>query len=112
LTAGLECVVVPTRIEGDEVVTDLEAMETLIKKHDGKVLAVITTTSCFAPRVPDKVDQVAKLCAKEGVAHIINNAYGLQCARTSKLINRACVVGRVDAIVCSTDKNFLVPVGK
>lgn len=111
LTAGLECLVVPTKVDGMQVVTDVEAMEELLVQHRGRVLAVITTTSCFAPRVPDKVDLVAKLCAREDVAHIINNAYGLQCEKTSKLINRACAVGRVDAIVCSTDKNFMVPVG-
>lgn len=111
-SAGLECVVVPTTIKGDEVVTDIEAMEKAIVEHGDKVLAVITTASCFAPRVPDSVDEVAKLCAKTNVNHVINNAYGLQCPKTCKLINRACVVGRVDAIVCSTDKNFLVPVGE
>eukprot|EP00537_Pseudo-nitzschia_pungens_P006000 CAMPEP_0172362874 /NCGR_PEP_ID=MMETSP1060-20121228/6383_1 /TAXON_ID=37318 /ORGANISM="Pseudo-nitzschia pungens, Strain cf. cingulata" /LENGTH=511 /DNA_ID=CAMNT_0013085481 /DNA_START=37 /DNA_END=1569 /DNA_ORIENTATION=- len=110
-SAGLICVVVPTRVEGDEVVTDCDAMEAALKEHGQRVLAVITTTSCFAPRVPDAVDKVARLCKASDVYHVINNAYGLQCAKTSKLINRACVVGRVDAIVCSTDKNFLVPVG-
>lgn len=112
-TAGLHCVVVPTRIQCDQVVTDLEAMEALLREYNGRVLAVITTSSCFAPRVPDQVDKVAKLCAAQDddVAHIINNAYGLQCKTTSKLINRASVIGRVDAVVCSTDKNFLVPVG-
>ena len=110
-SAGLTCIVVPTRIVGDAVVTDMEAMEAAMDAHVGKILAVITTTSCFAPRVPDSVDKVAKLCAVNDIRHVINNAYGLQCAQTSKLINRACVVGRVDAIVCSMDKNFLVPVG-
>lgn len=110
-TAGLECVVVPTKIQGDQVVTDLNAMTLLLNEHDDKVLAVITTSSCFAPRVPDQVDKVATLCAEHNVSHIINNAYGLQCQQTSKLINRAAVIGRVDAVVCSTDKNFLVPVG-
>lgn len=112
-SAGMRCVVVPTKVDAktDEVVTDMDAMADAVKANAGAVLAIITTASCFAPRVPDSVDEVAKLCEKEGVAHVINNAYGLQCDRTSKLINRACVVGRVDAIVCSTDKNFLVPVG-
>jgi O-phospho-L-seryl-tRNASec:L-selenocysteinyl-tRNA synthase len=110
-SAGLTCVVVPTKQNGDEVITDLEALQLALDKHGDAVLAVITTTSCFAPRVPDQVDRVAKLCATANVFHVINNAYGLQCAQTSKLINRACVLGRVDAIVCSTDKNFLVPVG-
>lgn len=111
-SAGLECVVVPTTLNGDQVVTDIAAMQTALETHQGKVLAIITTTSCFAPRVRDQVDEVAKLAQNTNVCHIINNAYGLQCATTCKLINRACVVGRVDAIVSSTDKNFLVPVGK
>lgn len=110
-TAGLKCVMVPTRIEGDQVVTNVEAMTAELENYKGRVLAVITTTSCFAPRVPDQVDEVAKLCSEYDVSHIINNAYGLQCKQTSKLINRACTIGRVDAVVCSTDKNFLVPVG-
>jgi O-phospho-L-seryl-tRNASec:L-selenocysteinyl-tRNA synthase len=109
--AGLTCVVVPTARNGDCVVTDMDAMCAAIKQYKGRVLAVITTTSCFAPRVPDSVDEVAKLCQEFDVCHVVNNAYGLQCAVTCKRINRACVVGRVDAVVCSTDKNFLVPVG-
>ena len=111
LTAGFQCIVVPTIQVGDQVMTDLQQMERLLEQHAGKVLAIITTTSCFAPRVPDQVDAVATLCATAHVAHIINHAYGLQCRATCQRINRACVVGRVDAIVCSTDKNFLVPVG-
>ena len=113
LSAGLDCVVVPTKIHdgSDEVVTDLDAMDEAMSQHKGQILAVVSTTSCFAPRVPDSIDDIARLCDRDGVAHVINNAYGLQCAKTCKLINRACAVGRVDAIVCSTDKNFLVPVG-
>lgn len=118
LSAGFQCIVVPTTMDGDEVVTDLLAMNEALDQYRGRVLAVISTTSCFAPRVPDQIDEIGKLCASAndddgsgGVAHVINNAYGLQCSTTMKLLNRACVVGRVDAIVCSTDKNFLVPVG-
>lgn len=112
LSAGFECVVVPTRVDGDMAVTDMEAMRHNLEKYKDRVLAVISTTSCFAPRVPDDIDEIGKLCQMENVAHVINNAYGLQCQKVIvKLINRACVVGRVDAIVCSTDKNFLVPVG-
>lgn len=36
---------------------------------------------------------------------------GLQSKATAKLLNRACTVGRVDVVVQSTDKNFMVPVG-
>lgn len=111
LSAGLKCIVVPTIMEGDCVVTDMKKLKEYMHQYQENLLAVITTTSCFAPRIPDKVDEVSKLCKELDVAHVINNAYGLQCQTTCKLINRACVVGRVDAIVCSTDKNFLVPVG-
>ena len=41
----------------------------------------------------------------------MNNAYGLQCRATCKALSRAIRVGRVDAVVQSTDKNFMVPVG-
>jgi O-phospho-L-seryl-tRNASec:L-selenocysteinyl-tRNA synthase len=110
-SAGLQCIVVPTRLEGDEVRTDVDALQSLLEEHQGRVLAVLTTTSCFAPRGPDAVDRVARLCQQHEVHHLVNHAYGLQSAVTNKLLNRACTVGRVDAIVCSTDKNFLVPVG-
>lgn len=110
-TAGMQCVVIPTKIEGDAVTTDMDALQVALDKYAERVLAVVTTTSCFAPREPDAADKVATLCRDRNVYHVINHAYGLQSARVNKLLNRACVVGRVDAIVCSTDKNFLVPVG-
>lgn len=75
------------------------------------VLCVLTATSCFAPREPDDVAGVAVLCAELGVPHIINNAYGLQAGALTHAVNEAMRVGRVDAVVQSTDKNFLVPVG-
>ena len=120
LAAGLKCVVLPTRAhpDTDEVSTDLNALQSALDKYGDQILAVITTTSCFCPRVPDEVDKVAKTIKLwnderpgAGVSHVINHAYGLQCQATNKLLNRACTIGRVDAIICSTDKNFLVPVG-
>ncbi|KAL7450723.1 hypothetical protein ACHAWC_002596, partial [Mediolabrus comicus] len=122
LSAGLKCIVIPTKKhpQTDEVSTDLEALQHAIDKYSHRILAVLTTTSCFCPRVPDEVDEVAKMIQLwndeydgngAGIAHVINHAYGLQCQQTNKLLNRACTIGRVDAIICSTDKNFLVPVG-
>jgi len=95
----------------DEVVTNLDAIERALKENEGRVLVVKTTTSCYDPQIPDQIDVVGKLFMKEDVCHVMNNVFGPQCKKTCKLINRACTVGRVDAIVCSTDKNFLVPVG-
>jgi O-phospho-L-seryl-tRNASec:L-selenocysteinyl-tRNA synthase len=125
LSAGLKCIVLPTkaRPDTDEVSTDLDALKAALDMYGRKILAVLTTTSCFCPRVPDEVDAVAKMIQTwneenqtgggggAGISHVINHAYGLQCQATNKLLNRACTIGRVDAIVCSTDKNFLVPVG-
>ena len=72
----------------------------------------MTTTSRFAPRAPDDVVGVARLCLKHNVRHVVNNAYGVQCSKTCAQIARArFAAGRVDAVVASTDKNFLVPVG-
>lgn len=56
--------------------------------------------------LPD--DAQAKLCSKHGIAHIINNAYGVQSASLCQLVTAACRKGRVDAVVQSTDKNFMV----
>ncbi|KAL3823915.1 hypothetical protein ACHAXA_007886 [Cyclostephanos tholiformis] len=120
LTAGLRCIVLPTKAHTgtDEVSTDLDALKVALDEYENRILAVLTTTSCFCPRVPDEVDAVAKMIqtwneGKDGIgiSHVINHAYGLQCQSTNKLLNRACNIGRVDAIICSTDKNFLVPVG-
>jgi len=120
LSAGLECIVLPTKAhpDTDEVSTDLQALKEALDQYGNNILAVLTTTSCFCPRVPDEVDAVAKMIQTwnsgkggAGISHVINHAYGLQCQATNKLLNRACTIGRVDAIICSTDKNFLVPVG-
>lgn len=58
-----------------------------------------------------QVEAVARLCAAHGIPHVVNNAYGVQSASICSRICRACRVGRVDVLVQSTDKNFLVPVG-
>uniref|UniRef100_A0A7S1FM34 O-phosphoseryl-tRNA(Sec) selenium transferase n=1 Tax=Corethron hystrix TaxID=216773 RepID=A0A7S1FM34_9STRA len=131
--AGMECAVVPTvrgelpspssdapsgrrrrrTYASDEVRTDLPALRRLLLDYVGRrrVVAVISTTSCFAPRIPDDVDEIARICEEFAVGHVVNHAYGLQCQLATKLVNRAAAVGKVDAIVCSTDKNFLTPVG-
>ncbi|PNH12955.1 O-phosphoseryl-tRNA(Sec) selenium transferase [Tetrabaena socialis] len=76
-----------------------------------RIAAVVTTTSCFAPRAPDDIVAVARLCAATGLPHVINNAYGVQSRAICASICSAWNKGRVDAVVQSTDKNFMVPVG-
>jgi O-phospho-L-seryl-tRNASec:L-selenocysteinyl-tRNA synthase len=112
LAAGLQLVVVPNLLEGDQVRTDVGAVQRAIEAvSPACVVCVLSTTSCFAPRAADRVLELAQLCAATGCGHIINNAYGVQSAMLCAAITAACRRGRVDAIVQSTDKNFCVPVG-
>lgn len=71
----------------------------------------MSTTSCFAPREPNDSILIGNLCSKYKIFHIINNAYGLQCMKTTEMINYTCNQGLVDLVVQSTDKNFFTPVG-
>ena len=98
--AGYEVVVVPPRREGDQLVTDVAALEQhLAALGAAAIAAMVTTTSCFAPRAADDVVAVARLCAGAGVAHIVNNAYGVQSAALCAEIASAWRKGRVDAVV-------------
>ncbi|KAM4714889.1 O-phosphoseryl-tRNA(Sec) selenium transferase isoform 1-T2 [Anableps anableps] len=112
ITAGFEPVVVENVLEGDELRTDLEAIQSKIEELGAEtVLCVHSTTSCFAPRVPDRLEELATMCAKYDIPHIVNNAYGVQSSKCMHLIQQGARVGRVDAFVQSLDKNFMVPVG-
>lgn len=111
-TAGFIPIVIENVLEGDELRTDVKAIERCLNEIDNEeILALVTTSSCFAPRAPDRLIEVAKMCRKHSVPHIINNAYGVQAKDTCALITSAMRKGRVDVYVQSTDKNFLVPVG-
>jgi len=113
-TAGLTPIVIELKpIEGtDALGTDIDSMRAAVARVTAdEVLCICTTTSTFAPRVPDSVDEVAALAAELGVPHVVNNAYGLQCSKCTHMIETGCRRGRIDAFVQSTDKNFLVPVG-
>ena len=108
--AGFEPLIIETVLDGDTVkMGDIESV--LSQVDPATVLCVSLTTSCFAPRVPDPVVSVASLCKRMDLPLVINNAYGLQCSKITHEISEAMRTGRVDAIVQSTDKNFLVPVG-
>lgn len=118
MTAGYIPVVIELVKAGDELRTDKKRMEAeMLSQLPGgpeEVLAVITTTSCFAPRAADDVPAVAEICGKLGVPHIVNNAYGVQSSKCMHIIEeagRADMGRRVDAFVQSTDKNLMVPVG-
>lgn len=112
ITAGFQPVVIENSLEEDELRTDVVAIEAKIKELGAEhIVCVMTTTSCFAPRVPDRLEEVAEICKRLAVPHLVNNAYGLQSSKCTHLIQQAARVGRVDVFVQSLDKNFMVPVG-
>jgi O-phospho-L-seryl-tRNASec:L-selenocysteinyl-tRNA synthase len=107
--AGLEKVVIPTILEGDAVQADLASLEKSIKETES--CAVLTTTTFFPPRESDPVKEIARFCSEYDAPLIINNAYGVQSEGIMSEIRSAVDAGRVDAVVQSSDKNFLSPVG-
>ena len=111
LTAGLMPIIVENLIADGVMSTNISQIDSLLSTHGAEVLCVLSTTSCFAPRQADKVDEIAALCKAKDVPHVINNAYGIQSNHIAKLVTRAITIGRVDAVIQSTDKNFMVPVG-
>lgn len=106
---GLNLVTTPTLLEGDAVRADLAALENELSKRES--CAVLATTTFFPPRESDPVKEMARLCDDKNVPLVINNAYGVQSERVMTSLNSAIDAGRVDAIVQSSDKNFLSPVG-
>ncbi|TFG17187.1 MAG: O-phosphoseryl-tRNA(Sec) selenium transferase [Promethearchaeota archaeon] len=76
-----------------------------------KTFGILSTTSFFPPRAPDDIVGIAQLAKEQNIAHIINNGYGVQSKTLMNMIQEAIKEGRVDAIIQSTDKNFLTPVG-
>lgn len=112
LSAGFKPIIIENQLEGDELRTDIDAVDKAILEHGSdKILCVFSTTSCFAPRVPDRLEELAKICKTHDLPHIVNNAYGLQSSKCTHLLQQASRVGRLDAFVQSCDKNLMVPVG-
>lgn len=112
--AGFEPIIIDGIQEtmmSDGLTTDLTALKVVLEKQKDEIIAVLSTTSCFAPRQPDNLIAIGELCAKYGVKHLVNNAYGLQSPECRNRIEEAGLAGYIDAFVQSTDKNFLVPVG-
>lgn len=52
---GFEPVIIENRLEGDELCTDLGALREKVKELGAEnILCIMSTTSCFAPRIPDR----------------------------------------------------------
>jgi len=115
MTAGYIPIIVDLMKYEDELRTDKQKIEREILAHNPEeILAVVTTTSCFAPRACDDVPAVAEICGRLQIPHLVNNAYGVQSSKCMHIIEEAGKAEkgrRVDAFVQSTDKNLMVPVG-
>lgn len=112
IATGFTPIIIENILVGDELRTDLKMLSNKISELKPENIAcVFSVTSCFAPRASDSVEEIADICKKENIFHLINNAYGLQSAKITHMINQAAKNGRVDIVVQSTDKNLMVPVG-
>lgn len=105
---GFNAKIVPGQIFGDAVRIPIEDIENNL---DDDCFAVISITSFFPPRENDDIKEISKFARQNNLVHIIINAYGVQSPEWMKLIRSSIDAGRVDAIIQSTDKNFLTPVG-
>ncbi|WP_371806132.1 O-phosphoseryl-tRNA(Sec) selenium transferase [Candidatus Lokiarchaeum ossiferum] len=113
---GAEIITIPGHFgknyyASEGVYTDMAEIESIFQKNSDSVCAIITNCAFFAPRVPDNIKEISKFAKKNELIHIINNAYGVQSSDILKIIRGAIDAGKVDAIIQSTDKCFLTPVG-
>ena len=105
---GFEPKIVNGKVFDDAVRVPIEDIKASL---DNKCFAIISITSFFPPREHDDIKEISKFANEKGLIHIIINAYGVQSPEWMKLIRSAMDSGRVDAIIQSTDKNVLTPVG-
>ncbi len=105
--AGFEPLVIESRWQEDELVSDLEAIEQAIKTHGpDQIHAIVSCVSCFAPRAADSIVKIGNLAKKNSIPHVINGAYAAFSQKACNLVNNA----HFGLLVMSLDKNFLVPV--
>ena len=115
ITSGFEPLIInpiPNKKNDYEIETDIEQIKAVIDKYGiDNILCITSTTSCFAPRCYDNIEEISKICYEKKIFHVINNAYGIYCTKIIDLLNKADKIGDISLIVSSTDKNFMVPVG-
>jgi O-phospho-L-seryl-tRNASec:L-selenocysteinyl-tRNA synthase len=89
-TANLTAIIIdPIRID-DELNTDIAEFENQIHKLGANnILAIISTSSCFAPRACDDLEALAFIAKKYNIFHVVNNAYGLQSTFLTHQIEQA-----------------------
>ncbi len=105
---GAKMKVVKGKKFGDAVRIPIEDIEASL---DNDCFAILSLTSFFPPREHDNIKEISKFAKKHNLVHIVINAYGVQSSDWMKLIRIGIDAGRIDAIIQSTDKNVLTPVG-
>jgi len=111
-TSQLTPIVIEPIYNKDELQTNIEEINKQIDTLGVEnILCIFSTTSCFAPRGYDNIQEISKICKSKNLFHLINNAYGIYCTKIIDMLNQSEKTGRNDIIVSSTDKNFMVPVG-
>jgi O-phospho-L-seryl-tRNASec:L-selenocysteinyl-tRNA synthase len=105
---GIRRKTVKGKIFGDAVRIPIEDIR---ESLDEDCFAIISLTSFFPPRENDDIKEISKFAKENNLVHIVINAYGVQSPEWMKLIRSGIDAGRVDAIIQSTDKNSLTPVG-
>ena len=105
---GIRPKVIKGKIFGDAVRIPIED---IINNYDEECFAVLSITSFFPPREHDDLKEISKFAKDKNLVHIVINAYGVQSPEWMKLIRAGIDAGRVDAIIQSTDKNMLTPIG-
>ena len=115
ITGGFEPIIInpiQNKTNDYEIETDIEGIKNAIEKYGTEnILCITSTTSCFAPRCYDNIEEISKICKEKKLFHVINNAYGIYCTKIIDMINKADKIGEVSLVISSTDKNFMVPVG-
>ncbi|MBW9222574.1 O-phosphoseryl-tRNA(Sec) selenium transferase [Methanothermococcus sp. SCGC AD-155-C09] len=110
--SGFKMRLVETKLYGDALKVDVEDIEdALIHEIECKNNpCILSTLTFFPPREGDDIERIAKICKEYNVPHIINGAYALQNKYYINKLNKALKY-RVDAIVSSSDKTLLTPIG-
>ncbi|MHA1193478.1 MAG: O-phosphoseryl-tRNA(Sec) selenium transferase [Promethearchaeota archaeon] len=105
---GARAKIVRGKIFGDAVRIPIEDIK---KSVDDTCFAIISLTSFFPPRENDDIKAISKFAKEHELVHVVINAYGVQSPEWMKIIRSGIDAGRIDAIIQSTDKNVLTPVG-
>lgn len=105
---GARVKIVKGKIFGDAVRIPIEDIK---KSIDDTCFGILSITSFFPPRENDDIKEISKFAEEHELVHVVINAYGVQSPEWMKIIRSGIDAGRIDAIIQSTDKNLLTPVG-